>query len=101
MLRLLAEKMRVGVRKNIGAMVEMNRARFPACVSRQPRVTGWVDVARAYALAHFKSRRSQYFPAGRAAAAKYGRHFVGRERWSSLRRARRRLAAFDLGLRHE
>src|ERR1700737_4968820 len=101
MLWFLAEEMRVGVWKDIGAMVKMNDSSLAACIARQPCMTNWIDIARAYALADFEARKPWYVAAGRAAAAKHGCNFIGSERWSCLRRSGRRLTALDFSLRHK
>jgi hypothetical protein len=54
MLRLLAEEMRVGVRKNENAVVTIDRSYFAARVPRQPGMSHGIDVAGAHSLSDFK-----------------------------------------------
>src|SRR5262245_54313673 len=67
MLRLFAEKLRVGVGEDEHPVIALNRTELSARVARQPGMTGGVDVARANALAHSELRRRRYISTGRHA----------------------------------
>src|SRR5215471_9952434 len=56
-LRLLAQKMRVGVWKHEDAVMADNRSLVASYVAREPGVALGVDIARAHTLAHLKPRR--------------------------------------------
>src|ERR1700688_2673142 len=101
MLRFLAQKMCVGVGEYVSTVVQMNRAGLTTCVARQARVTGGVNVARSYVLAHFEARRSGNVAAGWTAAAKHGGNFVSDQRRSSFRGTRSWFGTIDFGLRHQ
>src|SRR5579863_10248220 len=78
MLRFLALKLCVRVRKDVHAVVTMDRARLSASVARQARVTGRMHVAGAHALAHLEVWRHRYVPArGIMPAAGDARHHIG------------------------
>ena len=64
MLRILAEAMRIGIRKDVCAVMRGDNAVLPAGVSRQTRVPVRVQIpchdAIAYSVAGFPSNRSCY-----------------------------------------
>src|SRR5258708_38819647 len=80
MLRFLAEEMSVGVRKNKDAMIPFDRTDFSARVAWQARVTHWMHIAGANALARLKTRSNRYLPARIDARGDHRRCLIGRER---------------------
>src|ERR1700676_3818971 len=56
MLRLLAEEMCMGVRKNKDAVVAIDQAEFAACVAREARVPDRMHIPCAHAIAGSETR---------------------------------------------
>src|SRR5262245_28077462 len=100
-LRLLTEEVGVAVGEDEHPMIARDRSGLSSRVSRQPCVSGGIDVVRANALAHSEPRRDLQIPAGGHAVGDEPGYLVCGERWSRLLRAARRLAAVDLRTRDE
>ena len=60
MLRVLTEKMRIGVRKDVYPMVEIDCADLIPRVPRQPRMPRRIDIASPHALAYLETRGYPY-----------------------------------------
>src|SRR4029077_3088838 len=95
-LRILAKKMSVGIRKNESAVVSMDRSEFSARVPRQPRMPHRIDVAGAHLLAHFEARGHLYVTVCVNAIGERGRDLISGQRRGRSDRARRGHAALNL-----
>src|SRR5579859_7786860 len=57
-LAFFALEVRVGIGKYMHTVIARDGAQFAACISWEPRVPGWIDVAGAYLLAQLELRRN-------------------------------------------
>src|SRR5271165_13746 len=96
MLGILAEEMRIRIRKNENTVVTMDRSEFSACVAGQPSVTHRIDVAGAYSPAHLEARGHLCITVGMDAIGERSRDLIWGQGWGSSARARRGRAALNL-----
>src|SRR6266851_1697674 len=101
MLRLLAEVVSVGVRKDKYAVVAVDDAELSARVAREARMTHGMNVARTHALARLEARRNRHVTAGRHTFRNQRRRLLNSERRGGNAIARSRLAGFELFGRDE
>src|SRR5579859_4305923 len=96
MLRLFAEEMGVGVRKNENPVVAMNRTEFSARIARQPRMPDRIEVAGADLLAKLETRRGRQIALGVDAGGKNdGANLIRGQRRGRFAYARGRHAIFN------
>jgi len=76
MLRPLAVKMGIAVRKNVGAVDTVDNADCPPGIARQSRVSRRIYLPRAHALADRKARRLVDRAVERTACRNDGSHLI-------------------------
>src|SRR6266571_1400621 len=101
MLRLLAEVVSVGVRKDKYAVVAVDDAELSARVAREARMTHGMNVARTHALARLEARRNRHVTACRHTFRDQCCRFLSGQRGNCNGGARRKFASFDLSGRDE
>src|SRR5712692_11864815 len=101
MLRLLAHEMRVGIRKDIDAVVEVNGADFSARIARKARMADRIDGAGAHLLARLKARSYRHLATGGRTLCNQQAGSFHCQSGRCLGRARRWSAALQLFARYE